>query len=93
MKKPGGENNESKIRKVELVSKTSTIKKIWAYSKPSRKHSWQKLECTLENSHRKKSKHIPSQVKSVQMNIKQHVLGASKNRKKPEKVKKEHKRN
>ena len=56
MKKPGGENNENKIRKVELVSKTSTRKKIWAYSKPSRKQSWQKVEYTLENYHRKKIK-------------------------------------
>jgi hypothetical protein len=27
MKKPSGENNENKIRKVELVSKTSTREK------------------------------------------------------------------
>ena len=31
-------------------------KKIWAYSKPSTKQSWQKLEYTLENSHEKKIK-------------------------------------
>jgi len=28
MKKPGGENNENKIRKVELVSKTSMRKTL-----------------------------------------------------------------
>jgi hypothetical protein len=33
-----------------------------------------------KNSHEKKSEHIGSQVKSVQMNVKQHVLEASKNR-------------
>jgi hypothetical protein len=37
------------------------------------------LECTLENSHGKKPEHIRSQVKSIQMIVKQHVLGASKN--------------
>jgi hypothetical protein len=37
------------------------------------------LECTLENSHGKKSEHIRSQLKSVEMNVKQHVLGSSKN--------------
>jgi hypothetical protein len=52
-KKPDGENNENKIRKVELVLKTSMRKKIWAFLKPSRKQSWQKLEYTLENSHEK----------------------------------------
>jgi len=62
-------------------------KKIWAYSKPSRKHSWQKLECTLENNHEKKSEHIRSQLKSVQMNVKQHVLGTSKNGKNQKNVK------
>jgi len=38
------------------------------------------LECTLENSHGKKSEHIRSQSgKRSNQNVKQHVLGASKN--------------
>jgi hypothetical protein len=37
------------------------------------------LECTPENSYGKKLEHIRSQVKSVQMNVKQNILGASKN--------------
>jgi hypothetical protein len=37
------------------------------------------MECTLKIATEKKSEHIRSQVKSVQMNVKSHVLETSKN--------------
>ena len=46
-----------------------------------------KIKCTLENSHGKKSEHIRRQVKSVQMNVKQHGLGTSKNEQNSKQVK------
>jgi hypothetical protein len=80
-------------KKIRASVENINEKKFWAYSKSSRKQSWQKLKCTLENSQGKKSEYIRSQVKSVQMNIKQHVLRASKNGQTRKKWKKNKKRN
>ena len=53
-------------------------KKFRAYSKPNKKQSWQKLKCTLENSHRKNQNIFGVKWKTSKW-TKQPVLGASKN--------------